>query len=138
MNNKKRRSECPVSFSLDIFGDKWTLLVIRDIMFREKFSYGEFIDSEEKIASNILANRLSVLESSEIVSKQVSPKNKSKYIYRLTQKGIDLLPVMIEIMQWGAKYNPNTSPKEIIKRLKQDKEGLIKEYSKKLKEQIKK
>lgn len=133
----KKRSECPVSFSLDIFGDRWTLLIIRDIMFRGKISYSEFIESEEKIATNILADRLNMLEAESILIKKVSSKNKSKYIYRLTKKGIDLLPIMIEIMQWGAKYNPDTPPKEIVKKLKQNKKGFIREHVQRLKKQDK-
>ncbi len=76
-------------------------------MLRGKLSYSEFLNSEEKIASNILVNRLSVLEAENIVVKEVSPANKSKFVYSLTQKGADLLPIVIEIMDWGAKYNAN-------------------------------
>ena len=132
----KMRSDCPISCSLDIFGDKWSLLIIRDVMLRNKFSYGEFLESEEKIATNILADRLSLLEAENILVKGVSPKNKSKFIYRLTKKGIDLLPIVIEIMDWGAKYNPGCPRKEVGKRIKKDKAGLIKEYSQKLKKQF--
>jgi DNA-binding HxlR family transcriptional regulator len=132
----KMRSDCPISCFLDIFGDKWSLLIIRDVMLRNKFSYGEFIESEEKIATNILADRLSLLEAENILTKEVSPKNKSKFIYRLTKKGIDLLPVVIEIMDWGAKYNSGCPRKEVGKRIKKDKAGLIKEYSQKLKKQF--
>jgi DNA-binding HxlR family transcriptional regulator len=132
----KMRSDCPISCSLDIFGDKWSLLIIRDIMLRNKFSYGEFLESEEKIATNILADRLSLLEAENILTKEVAPKNRSKFIYRLTKKGIDLLPVVIEIMDWGAKYNPDCPRKEVGKRIKKDKAGLIKEYSRKLKKQF--
>ena len=130
------RSDCPISCSLDVFGDKWSLLIIRDVMLRNKFSYGEFLDSEEKIATNILADRLRLLEAENILIKKVSPKNKSKFIYRLTKKGIDLLPIVIEIMDWGAKYNPGCPRKEVGKRIKKDKAGLIKEYSQKLKRQF--
>jgi len=132
----KMRSDCPISCSLDVFGDKWSLLIIRDVMLRNKFSYGEFLDSEEKIATNILADRLRLLEAENILIKKVSPKNKSKFIYRLTKKGIDLLPIVIEIMDWGAKYNPGCPRKEVGKRIKKDKAGLIKEYSQKLKRQF--
>ena len=72
----KKRSDCPISCSLDVFGDKWSLLIIRDIMLRGKLSYSEFLTSEEKIASNILVNRLSVLETENIVVKEVSSANK--------------------------------------------------------------
>ncbi len=133
---EKTRSDCPISCSLDVFGDKWSLLIIRDIMLRGKLSYSDFLVSEEKIATNILVNRLSVLEAENILSKRVSPSNKSKFIYSLTEKGIDLLPIVIEIMDWGAKYNANCPRKELGKKIKKDKAGVIKEYFEKLKKQF--
>lgn len=131
------RSDCPISCSLDVFGDKWSLLIIRDIMLRGKLSYSEFLESEEKIATNILANRLNVLVAENILSKRVSPDNKSKYLYSLTEKGVDLLPIIIEIMDWGAKYNANSPRRELGKRIKKDKAGVVKEYLEKLKNEIK-
>jgi DNA-binding HxlR family transcriptional regulator len=133
---EKTRSDCPITCSLDVFGDKWSLLIIRDIMLREKLSYSEFLESEEKIATNILANRLALLEAENILSKRVSSTNKSKFIYSLTQKGIDLLPIIIEIMDWGAKYNVHCPRKELGKKIKKDKAGVIKEYFEKLKKQV--
>jgi DNA-binding HxlR family transcriptional regulator len=133
---EKVRSDCPISCSLDVFGDKWSLLIIRDIMLRGKLSYSEFLTSEEKIATNILANRLSVLEAEGILLKQVSPANKSKFIYSLTEKGIDLLPIIIEIMDWGAKYNANCPRRELGKKIKKDKAGAIKAYHEKLKKEF--
>jgi DNA-binding HxlR family transcriptional regulator len=133
---EKIRSDCPISCSLDVFGDRWSLLIIRDIMLRGKLSYSEFLTSEEKIATNILVNRLSVLEAQNILLKRVSPANKSKFIYSLTQKGIDLLPIIIEIMDWGAKYNINCPRKELGKRIKKDKAGVIREYFQKLKKEF--
>lgn len=130
---EKTRSNCPISCSLDVFGDKWSLLIIRDIMLRGKMSYSEFLESEEKIATNILANRLNVLVAENILSKRVSQANKSKYIYSLTEKGIDLLPIIIEIMDWGAKYNANSPRKELGKKIKKDKAEVIEEYFEKLK-----
>ena len=125
-----RRSNCPISFSLDIFGDKWSLLIIRDIMFSGKRSYGDFAASNEKIATNILADRLMLLESADIIKKGKDPAHKAKFIYSLTKKGIDLLPVLIEIIMWGATYDKDTAaPKEFVKRLKTGKEKLIKEIS---------
>ena len=107
-------------------------------MLRGKVSYSEFLDSEEKIATNILVNRLSVLESEDILLKQVSPANKSKFIYSLTQKGADLLPIVIEIMDWGAKYNENCPRKELGKKIKKNKANVIKELSQELKKKVKK
>lgn len=129
---EKTRSDCPISCSLDVFGDKWSLLIIRDIMLRGKLSYSEFLASEEKIATNILVNRLSVLEAEHILTKRVSPTNRSKFIYSLTQKGIDLLPIVIEIMDWGAKYNASCPRKELGKKIKKDKPGVIRELFEKL------
>ena len=132
----KTRSDCPISCSLDVFGDRWSLLIIRDIMLRGKLSYGEFLQSEEKIATNILVSRLKVLEAEKILAKRVSPTNKSKFIYSLTRKGIDLLPIVIEIMDWGAKYNANCPRRELGKKIKKDKAMVIKEYLAKLKKEV--
>ena len=134
---KKVRSDCPISCSLDIFGDQWSLLIIRDVMLRGKVSYSEFLESEEKISTNILANRLSVLETENILWKEVSPANKSKFVYSLTQKGADLLPIVIEIMDWGAKYNANCPRRELGQKIKKNKSAVIKEYSRVLKKQVK-
>jgi len=106
-------------------------------MLRDKVSYSEFLSSEEKIASNILVNRLGILEAENILLKEVSPVNKSKFVYSLTQKGVDLLPIIIEIMDWGAKYNINCPRKELGKKIKKDKVGVIKELSQSLKGKIK-
>lgn len=134
---EKTRSDCPISCSLDLFGDKWSLLIIRDIMLRGKVSYSEFLASEEKIASNILVNRLTVLEAEKILVKEVSPANKSKFLYSLTQKGADLLPIVIEIMDWGAKYNENCPRRELGKKIKKDKAGVVKELSQVLRKRVK-
>jgi len=134
---KKSRSDCPISCSLDVFGDKWSLLIIRDVMLRGKASYSEFLESEEKISTNILANRLNVLEAENILWKEVSSTNKSKFIYSLTQKGADLLPIVIEIMDWGAKYNANCPRRELGQKIKKNKSAVIKEYSRVLKKRVK-
>ena len=100
-------------------------------------SYSEFLTSEEKIASNILVNRLGVLEAENIVVKGASAANKSKFVYSLTQKGVDLLPIVIEIMDWGAKYSANCPRKELGKKIKKDKAGVINELSQSLKAKVK-
>jgi DNA-binding HxlR family transcriptional regulator len=135
MNNK--RSDCPISCSLDVFGDRWSLLIIRDVMLRGKVSYSEFLASEEKIASNILVSRLAILEEEEILVKEVSPANKSKFLYSLTQKGADLLPIVIEIMDWGAKYNKNCPRKELGQRIKKDKAKVIRSLGEELRKRAK-
>lgn len=132
-----RRSNCPISCSLEVFGDRWSLLIIRDIMLRDKVSFSEFLNSEEKIATNILVNRLKILEAEKIVVKEVSPENKSKYVYSLTQKGLDLLPIIIEIMDWGAKYNKNCPRRTLGKKIKENKAKVVKELSQSLQSKVK-
>ncbi len=108
-NSNSCRSNCPINFVLETFGDKWTLLIVRDLMFKGKQTYGEFLQSGEKISTNILANRLKRLEEHGIVAKSVAPENESSFIYALTSKGTDLLPVMLEITAWSAKHDTMTN-----------------------------
>lgn len=124
----KKRSECPISSSLDIWGDKWSLLIVRDLMFYKQCTYGDFLKSEEKIATNILASRLQTLEINGIITKQNHPESKAKVLYKLTQKGIDLLPLMIEINLWADKYfTLPAERKEVLEEVKKNKEAFIKE-----------
>lgn len=136
MKKIKQRSECPVSYSLDILGDKWVLLILRDMIFANKSSYGEFLQSDEKIATNILADRLSILESHNFVTKNVASDKKSKYTYTLTEKGILLLPVIMELTIWGAAYNPYGGNEDLLAELKADKTGTIEKYKARLMERI--
>lgn len=121
----KPRSGCPLSYTLDFFGDKWSLLIVRDMALNNKSTYGEFLNSEEKIATNILADRLSMLETNGFVTKQVAADKKSKFVYRLTEKGISLVPIMLEIGLWGSTYNPPGLNPSLLQALQQDKEGTI-------------
>ena len=104
-NNLKIRSKCPLSCSLDIFGDKWSLLILRDMIFEKKNTFKDFILSEEKIASNILASRLKNLEKFGLISKNSSLKNKKTKIYKLTDSGLGLIPALLEIIIWSKKNN---------------------------------
>lgn len=134
MDAVKKRSSCPISCSLDIWGDKWSLLIIRDLMFKKKCTYGDFLKSEEKIATNILASRLQTLEENNVIMKLDHPDSKAKVLYMLTQKGIDLLPLMVEINLWANKYfDLPEDRKAIIKEAKKDKEKFIKSWTKELK-----
>jgi DNA-binding HxlR family transcriptional regulator len=120
------RSHCPINFVLETFGDKWTLLVIRDLMFKGKRHYGEFLASDEGISTNILADRLQRLERNGVIDKQVDPDHQARLIYRLTQKGKDLLPVMLEITAWSGKHDAKTNaPAPLLKALDGDRSGLI-------------
>lgn len=100
------RSRCPINLALEVFGDKWSLLIIRDIMFVGKRHFRELLQSDEKIASNILTDRLNMLERQGILKKDPDPDHKQKFIYSLTPIGIDLLPIMVEIGGWSLKNRP--------------------------------
>lgn len=104
------RSDCPLNYGLEIFGDKWTLLIIRDLMFFGKRYYTEFLESAEGISTNILADRLTMLEQQKIITKKKSREHKQKLIYSLTEKGIDLLPVIIAIGMWSDQYAADLNP----------------------------
>lgn len=137
MATTKKRSECPISCSLDVWGDKWSLLIIRDLMMLKQCTYGDFLKSEEKIATNILAARLLMLEENGIISKSNHPDSKAKVLYKLTLKGIDLLPLMIEINLWADKYSILPADrKSILEEIKKDKEGFIKNAKSELKKVI--
>lgn len=106
----KQRSNCPISCALDIIGDRWTLLIIRDMMLHKKQNYQDFLVSEEKISTNILADRLKRLTKSGIIQKELDTNNKKKFNYSLTPMGLDLMPVLVSIATWSSKHIIN-SPK---------------------------
>lgn len=101
-----KRSSCPITNMLDNFGDKWSLLIVRDI-YLGKSTYGEFLESPEQISTNILANRLKQLEASDIIVKVAYQNNPVRYQYELTEKGRDLLPVISAMLLWAEKYMPD-------------------------------
>ncbi len=100
----KHRSQCPISLSLELIGDRWTLLIIRDIVFGEKSHFREFLQSGEGISSRTLAERLQTLQDEGIVTRHEDPSHKLKAVYRLTEAGIDLLPVLVELGIWGNRH----------------------------------
>ena len=121
-----RRSDCPISFALDLFGDRWTLLVVRDLAFKGKHSFSELLGSEEGIARNILADRLSKLEAEGFVEKRPHPKDGRRSIYDLTERGLSLVPVLVEMIVWSAHEDPDSPvPKAFVEEAKRDREGLI-------------
>jgi len=104
------RSICPISNSLDIVGDRWTLLVIRDMLIFGKHEYHEFMHADEGISTNILAERLKRLLTAEIVKVRAHPTNKTRKLYYLTAKGKALLPLMLEMAFWGGQYLEASKP----------------------------
>lgn len=99
----KRRSGCPVNFAVESLGDKWSLIIVRDMIFWGKKTYGDFLKSDERIATNILADRLAFLEKEGILTKSPDSTDKRKEVYGLTEKGIDLIPMLLEMIVWSAK-----------------------------------
>ena len=106
MQAENYRSHCPINLAVEVIGDKWSLIIIRDLMFGDKRHFREFLAGEEKIASNILTDRLARLEAEGVITKKSDPDHKQKFIYTLTAKGIDLLPIIIELGTWSLKYQP--------------------------------
>ena len=100
----RERSGCPISLSLELLGDRWTLLIVRDMVFAGKTHFREFLQSDEGISSRTLAERLQTLQDEGIVTRSDDPTHKLKAIYRLTEAGIDLLPVLATLGAWGSKY----------------------------------
>lgn len=125
----EKRSSCPISFSLEIWWDKWSLLIVRDLIFKKECTYWDFLKSGEKIATNILVSRLKKLEENKVIIKTEFPNNKVKSLYKLTQKWIDLIPIIVEIILWSEKYNSITdeNTKIILEKIKEDKNSFIKE-----------
>jgi DNA-binding HxlR family transcriptional regulator len=122
--NPKRRSGCPLNASVEMLGDRWSLLIIRDMMLRGFRSYKEFLESYEGIATNILADRLRRLEGYGVIATERDPSDGRKVVYSLTAKGIDLAPVMSEMVLWAAAHEDTGNP-ELVKELQKDKEGFV-------------
>jgi DNA-binding HxlR family transcriptional regulator len=121
----KRGSGCPVAFALDTFGDKWTLLIIRDLIVHGKRTYSAFMAADEGISSNILVSRLKQLEADGIVTRQRDKDNHRSFVYDLTPKGYDLAPVLIEIIRWsGAHDSRPSATKELARAADQDQSAL--------------
>jgi DNA-binding HxlR family transcriptional regulator len=125
----KCRSHCPISLALEAFGDRWSLLILRDLLLRDRKHYQQFLNAEENISTNILAERLIHLEKLGIISKSDDPENNKQYIYAPTKKGLDLLPILLELYRWSLKHDPHVDKtKPIARRLEKDTEGFIKEF----------
>ena len=125
MKRTDRRSNCPTNFALENFGDSWSLLVLRDLMFKGKRTYAEFAASEERISTNILAARLKMLVGKGLVRRDGTGKSTR---YSLTARGLDLLPMMLEMILWSARHDPDTgTPKAFADRVATDRDALIAE-----------
>ena len=114
-------NKCPIRFGLGVFGDRWSLLIIRDMMFRGSTRFQDFLDADEGISTNILSDRLSRLEAQQIISRQKDPADGRQVLYELTDKGKDLLPVMLVVIGWAEKHDPETHvSREFAERIRTD------------------
>jgi len=121
------RSDCPINYALEYLGDKWTLLVIRDLVFEGKKFFKDFQNSQEGIATNILSDRLKRLEALGIVSSAIDKKQRRQKIYRLSPKGADLVPILVEIIIWSSKHKDGLNVNPVfLQKLSADKSGMIK------------
>ena len=125
MKRTGRRSDCPINFALQIFGDTWSLLVIRDLMFTDRRTYSEFLSAEEGIATNILATRLNQLQATGLIRRRGRGRSAT---YGLTEKGLDLLPAMLELISWSARYDARTAaPPAFVTRIRSERKTLADE-----------
>ena len=123
---KKHDSDCMIAYGVDTFGDRWSLLVLRDMMLYGKRRYKEFLASNEQIATNVLATRLKHLECEGIISKERDPENRRSFVYSLTEKGVALAPVIIEIMRWSSSHmKVNARRRKLLDRIDNDREGIL-------------
>ncbi len=120
-----RRSGCPISLALELFGDPWTLLIVRDVMFKARRTFREFQDAGEGMASNILADRLGRLEQAGILSSEPDPTDARRVLYGLTPKGADLAPVLVELVLWSARHEETDAPPAVVRAMRTQREQVI-------------
>lgn len=118
------RSGCPISLALELLGDPWTLLVVRDLMFKGRHTFADLLAGGEGIASNILADRLARLDRAGVVTKTVSRTDARRYVYRLTEKGIALAPVLVELVLWSAAHDHTAAPAHELRAMR-DRAGFL-------------
>jgi len=124
----QRRSDCPTNYGLEHFGDRWTLLIIREMLYFGKTHYGDFLSAEEGISTNILATRLKKMESDGLITQGLD-SDARRVRYTLTDKGIDLVRIMLEINRWSAKYDPDTGAGPVhAARLEREFDTVVAEY----------
>ncbi len=125
MKRTDRKSHCPVNFALETVGDPWSLLVVRDIVFYGKHTFGEFLASEERITTSVLADRLAILVRAGVLAKERIPADRRKESYTLTGKGLELIPILVELANWGVRYDPEVAVNPLwVDKVRTDREGL--------------
>ena len=130
---QERRSDCPIAFALDLFGDRWSLLVVRDLALKGRHTFSELAEAGEGIATNVLSDRLARLEQRGLVKKSRDPRDGRRFRYSLTEAGVDLLPVLVEIIVWSARHDPDSAtPQAFVRAAKRDRAGLLRKLRRQL------
>ena len=124
-HRRRHRSGCPVSIALEVFGDRWSLLIVRDLMVRGVRTFKDFLGSGERIASNILTDRLRKLERAGIIASEREPSDGRRINYRLTEKGIDLAPVMLDLLIWGARHELSGPSCTLLLRMEKNRDEIL-------------
>ncbi|HEX2210307.1 MAG TPA: helix-turn-helix domain-containing protein [Longimicrobium sp.] len=122
---RERRSGCPISTALDVLGDAWSLLIVRDLMFKGFRTFNEFANAGEGIATNILSDRLARLEAAGILTRGRDPGDARRHLYRLTEKGMDLAPALVEIVLWSARYERTDAPEAVVHEMRTNRERFL-------------
>lgn len=129
------KSHCPINFTLEAVGDSWSLLILRDIMYSGKHTFKDFFDSEERITSSVLADRLSHLVKNEVLIKEPSPADKRSAAYVFTEKGLGLIPILLDMMEWGTTQDPQSlghEKKDFVARIRKEQSALCREVQNKI------
>ena len=133
MTEHELRSDCPINYVSEVIGDKWSLVILRDMLLEGKSRYGELLASDEGIATNILASRLRQLEDWDVITRVADPDHPAKHRYTVTERGIDLVPLFVEMMLWTAKYRPIPDDRrDDVDRALMDRDGLIRDIQARL------
>lgn len=124
-HHREFRSRCPINIGLEMFGDRWSLLIVRDLMFKGRHSFGALLEGGEGISTNILADRLRTLEASGIIAAAPVEGDSRRVHYRLTQRGIDLAPMLVEMMLWSSAYEKTDASPAQLRMMRNDREHFI-------------
>lgn len=125
MPHDARRSGCPIAISLDLFGDRWSLLIVRDLLFTRLRTFSQFAAAGEGIASNVLADRLVRLQEGGIIAPHQDPDDGRRVVYCLTEKGLALAPVLIEMVLWAARYEQTDAPADVVREMTTHLKGVL-------------
>ena len=127
-----RASSCPINASLEVLGDRWSLLVVRDLLFAGYRTFNEFLNAGEGMATNVLTDRLAKLTDAGILTKKPDPEDGRKWLYGLTRKGLDLAPVLLELSRWGTKYEHGIPPAGVLDAYEADRAGFLGELKRRI------